>query len=117
MTRMEAAALAWYEAKAQAARLRHLRVMQECDFCPTASDDPSRPPKPDPHRAAPCFRDFCVDVGPEDPPTTQPVVEWCPSCQRRQEIHEQYQAATKARGIASRSLQALCRAAIKRGAA
>jgi len=115
MTALESAALAWVIAKREAETLRHARVMQECDFCPVVSDDPAGPTKTK-RQDAPCFRNFCVPVGPEDPPTTKPVAEWCPSCQRRQVIHVQYRAATKARGIANRALQLLCAAELRRQA-
>lgn len=103
MMTIEASARAFVALEREARRLRDERNPIDCEITTRYESGVEWPGQ----RA--CFKDFCVEVGPEDPPTTRPVSEWCPACQRRQDLHVRYRAATKARGIEHRRLQALCR--------
>jgi hypothetical protein len=96
----------WTRLHAEARRLKHERNACLCDF--EGQRDHGT-------RVEPCFKNFCIERA-EDPPTTLPVAEWCPSCQRRDVIHRQLRETRKRAGIANRRLQALCRGALKGGA-
>lgn len=81
-------------------RLKLARVAIECVNEAIVGDD-VRP-------GTPCWKDRSEPSGREgEPDTTRPQLDWCEPCRQRQVVHDQYRAAVRARGAASRSLQKL----------
>jgi len=98
----------WVRLHREAIRLRQERNAVDCEWAhPNEYDEVGRRTAPG---VEPCFRDYSQpEEQPDYMPTTRPVSEWCPSCQRRNDLHLAYRATKKAEGIANRKLQALCR--------
>lgn len=116
-----AAAQRWQAARATVRRLRIERSKFYCaraepvsqadyeDARQEAYNDPlAKFEFPTPTQDGPCWKLY--EDGPEDSRLLNRC-EWCASCLRRQAIHEQYRAATKAHGAAMRALELLAKRA------
>lgn len=104
MALLARAAMNWDAARREAATLRSARAKTYCEFAEPGGDFEDDE-GPAPTQAQPCWKKTAED--PEGDLPERPIANWCVSCARRQQLHEQYIEAVKRRGIAQRTLTKL----------